>query len=288
MSETLYSFRYNEYWMGRSGLTFNVEKVLFQETSEFQEVAVLQTDAFGNLLTLDGVVMFTQYDEFVYHEMMAHPALALLGDPERVLIIGGGDGGVAREVLRYESVTQLDLVDIDGMVVEVAKRFFPEVSVSLTDPRLNLHIADGIQFVKEVEPNAYDLIVVDSTDPIGISEGLFTRDFYNNCLRALNERGLIAVQSESPFDQNNAHVVKEVRHFFDDLFPVAATYLAFIPTYAMGMWSFTLGSKQLHSLEALGDKALPFADDLRYYTPEVHRAAFALPAFVKRLVQASG
>ena len=252
MSETLYSFRYNEYWMGRSGLTFNVEKVLFQETSDFQEVAVLQTDAFGNLLTLDGVVMFTQYDEFVYHEMMAHPALALLGNPERVLIIGGGDGGVAREVLRYSSVTQLDLVDIDGMVVEVSKRFFPEVSVSLTNPRLNLHIADGIQFVKEVEPDTYDLIVV---------------------------------QSESPFDKTQAHVVREVRHFFDDLFPIAATCLAFIPTYAMGMWSFTLGSKQLHPLEDLNVQALPFADELRYYTPEVHRAAFALPAFVKRLVE---
>ncbi len=274
--------------MGRSGLTFNVEKVLFQETSDFQEVAVLQTDAFGNLLTLDGVVMFTQYDEFVYHEMMAHPALALLGNPERVLIIGGGDGGVAREVLRYESVERVDLVDIDGMVVEVSKRFFPEVSVSLTDSRLDLHIADGVQFVKEVEPNTYDLIVVDSTDPIGISEGLFTKDFYNDCLRILNERGLIVVQSESPFDANNAHVVKEVRHFFDELFPVAATYLAFIPTYAMGMWSFTLGSKKLHPLEDLDARALPFAADLRYYTPEVHRAAFALPAFVQRLVQASG
>ena len=288
MSETLYNFRYSEYWMGQSGLTFNVEKVLFQDSSEFQEVAVLQTDAFGNLLTLDGVVMFTQYDEFVYHEMMAHPALALLGNPERVLIIGGGDGGVAREVLRYESVTQVDLVDIDGMVVEVSKRFFPEVSQGLTDSRLNLHIADGIQFVKEAQPDTYDLIVVDSTDPIGISEGLFTKDFYNDCLRILNERGLIAVQSESPFDANNAHVVKEVRHFFDDLFPIAATYLAFIPTYAMGMWSFTLGSKRLHPVDDFDVQALPFADDLRYYTPEVHRAAFALPAFVKRLVQASG
>ncbi len=273
--------------MGRSGLTFNVERVLFQERSEFQEVAVLQTDAFGNLLTLDGVVMFTEYDEFVYHEMMAHPALALLGNPERVLIIGGGDGGVAREMLRYKSVTHLDLVDIDGMVVEVSKRFFPEVSSSLSDPRLHLHIADGTQFVKEVE-HTYDLIIVDSTDPIGISEGLFTRDFYDDCLRALSERGLIAVQSESPFDSSQSHVVREVRQFFEALFPIAATYLAFIPTYAMGMWSFTLGSKQLHPVEDLDVQVLPFAADLRYYTPEIHRAAFALPAFVQRLIQASG
>lgn len=269
--------------MGRSGLTVGLKGVLFQDRSPYQKVAVFETDAFGRMLTLDGVIMFTDYDEFVYHEMIAHPALALLGDPQRVLIVGGGDGGAAREVLRHESVRRVDLVDIDAMVVEVSKRFFPKLSASFSDPRLKLHVTDGVTFVKEAERAAYDLVIVDSTDPVGVGEGLFGSDFYEGCVQALTERGILVVQSESPFDRTHQEVPGRVKRSFRALFPVAETYLAFIPTYPMGMWSFTMGSRALHPL---GDpcRTLPFADALRYYTPEVHRAAFSLPAFVKRLV----
>jgi spermidine synthase len=279
---------HQEIWIGRSGLSFGVERVLFQERSPYQEVAVLQTDAFGRLLTLDGVVMLSEHDEFVYHEMIAHPALAVLGDPKRVLIVGGGDGGTAREVLRHGSVESLDLVEIDGLVVEAAKRFFPHLSSSFADPRLQLHLADGVAFVKAAAAETYDLIIVDSTDPIGIGEGLFTRDFYAACAAALKGHGLLVVQSESPFDPTQAHVVREVRALFETLLPCARTYLACIPTYPLGLWSFTVGAKTPTTLEEPAGEPLPFADALRYYTPAVHRAAFALPAFVTRLLERRG
>lgn len=228
--------------------------------------------------------MLTEHDEFVYHEMIAHPALAARGDAKRVLIIGGGDGGTAREVLRHGSVETLDLVEIDGLVVEAAKRFFPHLSSSFADPRLKLHLADGVAFVRDAPPETYDLIIVDSTDPIGIAEGLFTRDFYTDCVAALHHRGLLVVQSESPFDPTQAHVVREVRRLFEALLPCARTYLACIPTYPLGLWSFTVGAKTPMTLEEPA-AAPPFAHELRYYTPAVHRAAFALPAFVTHLLE---
>jgi spermidine synthase len=284
---TRFSLQYSEYWRHNTGLTFGIKALLHSERSPFQHVEVYETDAFGHMMTLDGVIMITDYDEFVYHEMIAHPALCLLQDAKRALVIGGGDGGAAREALRHPSLTRLDLVEIDEAVVEAAKRFFPQLSASFGDERLKLHLVDGTAFVKEAPKGHYDFILVDSTDPVGIAEGLFTREFYEACRSLLTPRGVMVVQSESPFDPVNGHVVKDVRRLFESLFPIAETYLASTPSYPYGLWSFTLGSRSLHPLRDYDAEAAhrsPFADELRYYTPQVHTAAFALPAFVRQLL----
>lgn len=285
-----FGFQYTEFWDGRSGLTLGVQDVLFSRQSDFQHVQVLQTDAFGRVLTLDGLVMVTERDEFVYHEMISHPALCLLPDPRRVLVVGGGDGGTVREVLRHPGVEHVDLVEIDGLVVEASRRFFPEVSSALDDPRLKLHVADGLAFVAQAADAFYDYVVVDSTDPVGFAEGLFGEDFYRDCARITTPQGILASQSESPFDRAFQDSIREAHTLLGRLFGQAYMYLAHIPTYPMGLWSFTMASKVLHPVRDFdaaraAERLAPFADALRYYTPALHQGAFALPRFVQRLFE---
>lgn len=282
-----HQFQYTEFWDRRTGLTFGVEEILFSKQSDFQHVQVLQTDAFGRLLTLDGLVMTTDRDEFVYHEMIAHPGLCLLRNPKRALVIGGGDGGTVREILRHESIEQVDLVEIDGMVIDVARTFFPAISSALDDPRLTVHVADGIAFVRDAAAGTYDFVVVDSTDPVGIAEGLFGEAFYRDCARIMTEQGLLVSQSESPFDRFFQDSIRQAHALLTRMFVRSFMYLAFIPTYPLGMWSFTMATRGLHPLDdydadAAARRLAPFADTLRYYNPEIHRGAFALPNFVRR------
>ncbi len=288
--EKQHQFRYTEYWQGRTGLTFAVEDILFSERSDYQQVQVLETDAFGRLMLLDGLVMLTEHDEFVYHEMIAHPALCLLdGDaPRRVLVVGGGDGGTVREVLRHEHVGHVDLVEIDGLVLEASRRFFPTVASALDDDRLTIHVADGVAFVNNAEAGSYDLILVDSTDPVGFAEGLFGEAFYRACARALTARGLLVTQAESPFDPAFHGLIAEAHGVLDRLFAEVHLYLAYVPTYPMGLWSFLIASKALHPLSDFDTahaaaQLAPFAEALRYYNTDIHRAAFALPTFARRL-----
>lgn len=289
-NEKFHQLQYTEFWEGRTGLTYGVEEVLFSERSEYQHVQVLETDLVGRILTLDGLVMLTELDEFVYHEMIAHPALCLHEAPARVLIVGGGDGGTAREVLRHAAVEQVDLVEIDRLVIETARTYFPEVSSGFNDPRLQVHVADGVQFVEGAAPGSYDLVLVDSTDPISFAESLFGKDFYRACRRILTDKGLLVAQTESPFDPLFQVSLQRAYASLRELFPEAHVYLATIPTYPMSLWSFTMATKGLRpvkdfSEEQAAERLAPFKDALRYYNPEVHRAAFALPAFVKRLLE---
>ena len=286
--------QFTEFYIGkeRTGLTIGIKEILFSKRNDYQHVQVWETDIFGRMLTLDGLIMLTEYDEFVYHEMITHPALCLLGDAERVLVIGGGDGGTVREILRHAAVAHIDLVEIDQMVIDVSREFFPQLSGGFDDSRLSIHIADGIEFVRNAEENYYDLIIVDSTDPVGIAEGLFGESFCRDCARILTDRGILVIQSESPFDMEFQHTVRDTCLIFRSLFPIAETYLAFIPTYTMGMWSFTMGSKRLHPLKDFNSQQATsliesFRDELRYYNPEVHQGAFALPTFVRRLLSNS-
>ncbi len=283
-----HQLQYTEFWQARTGLTFGVERVLFNRQSAYQHVQVLQTDAFGRMLTLDGLVMLTERDEFVYHEMISHPALCLLPRPRRVLIVGGGDGGTLREVLRYSEIEQVDLVEIDEVVVEAARTCFPELSIAFDDPRARLHVADGVAFVRATAPATYDLIIVDSTDPVNFAEGLFGEAFYRDCVRILTDDGVLVTQSESPFDHTFQASIQAAHAMLGRIFPQVHMYLAHIPTYPMGLWSFTLASKRLHPVEDFDPeqaarRLAPFVDRLRYYNVELHRAAFALPSFVRRL-----
>ena len=280
--------QFTELWDGHSGITFGITELLHSQQSEFQRVEVVQTDAFGRLMLLDGLVMLTERDEFVYHEMIAHPALCLAPGPRRVLVIGGGDGGTVREVLRHPAVEHVDLVEIDGAVVDAARRFFPTVASALDDPRLAVRIEDGLAFVKNAPEGTYDLVLVDSTDPVGFAEGLFGEAFYRDCVRALGEHGVLVSQTESPFDTAFQTSIRAAKDVLGGLFGHVAFYLAHIPTYPMGTWSFVMASKTRHPTAdfdpaAAGARLAPFADALRYYNPALHTGAFALPTFVQRL-----
>jgi spermidine synthase len=283
-----FQFQFTEFWEAQTGLTFGIKGLLHQETSEFQKIQVLETDAFGRLLLLDGLVMLTDRDEFVYHEMITHPSLCLMEEPERVLVIGGGDGGTVREALRYASVREVDLVEIDGRVIDVCREFFPVVASALDDSRLTIHVADGAEFVRNAPADHYDLVTVDSTDPVGFAEALFGEDFYRECHRLLKPSGILAAQTESPFDRSFRESISDAHRMLGRIFPQVHMYLAHIPTYPTGTWSFTMGSKQWNPVtdfdaQRANRQLAPFLGYLQYYNTDIHAASFALPTFVKRL-----
>ncbi|MEN6412875.1 MAG: polyamine aminopropyltransferase [Veillonellales bacterium] len=264
------------------GLTARIRKTLFTGQSQFQEVAVVDSCQFGRMLVLDGVFQAAIFDEYIYHEMIAHVPLFTHPHPQKVLVIGGGDGGTVREVVKHSAVEQVQMVEIDGMVVEVSKKFLPEISSALIadHPKLRLKIGDGIQHMKEAE-NEYDVIIVDCSDPIGPGEGLFTHDFYRNVYKALKADGLFVQQTESPF--YHQPLIKRLYQDIDALFPVTRLYLANIPLYPGGLHCFTMGSKKYDPLQVSPD----IKPDLgaRYYNQAIHKSCFALPNFVQQLLK---
>ncbi len=261
-------------------LSCRTKKVLHHEKTPFQELTVYETVQFGRMLVLDDVIQTTVRDEFVYHEMITHVGLNTHPQPRRVLVVGGGDGGSIREILRHPRVERAALVEIDGRVIEAAKQFLPEISCGLDDPRVEIIIDDGIKHVRE-HRGAYEMIVIDSTDPVGPAEGLFSAAFYRDVFYALTEDGLFVAQTESPFF--NGELITRVFQDVAGIFPVARLYLACVPTYPGGLWTFTMGSKKYDPLEVEVEK-LP---DLgtRYYSPAVHKSAFVLPPFVAELLK---
>ncbi len=264
----------------KSGLTFKVEKVLFSQKTPFQRIDVFETEFYGNVLVLDGCVQITQKDEFVYHEMLAHVPLYSHPNPRDVLIIGGGDGGTAREVFKHPEVGHLDLVEIDEVVIEVARRYFPEVSCELDNPLLTILPTDGIEFIK-TKKDAYDVILVDSTDPVGPAEGLITSTFYHDAFQALREDGIIAVQAESPFFYPDW--VTKIHQNLRNVFPLVKLYLSYTPTYPGGLWTFAYASKGIDPINDFDSSRVPSTTSFRYYTPSLHTASFQLPAFVQNL-----
>ncbi|MGB9803826.1 polyamine aminopropyltransferase [Desulfofundulus sp.] len=261
-------------------LSCRVKKVLCEEKTPFQHLAVYDTFQFGRLLALDDVIQTTVTDEFVYHEMIAHVGLNTHPNPRRVLVVGGGDGGSIREILKHSSVQQATLVEIDERVIAAAREYLPEISCALDDPRVRIIVDDGIKHVKE-NRNTYDMIIVDSTDPVGPAEGLFGKAFYQDVYDALTEDGLFVAQTESPFF--NREIISRVFKDIRSIFPVTRLYLACVPTYPGGLWSFTMGSKKYDPCQV---NVLELPDlKTRYYSPGIHRAAFELPPFVAELVE---
>lgn len=264
------------------GLSCRLKRTLEVRQTAYQHLAVLETEPWGRMLVLDGMIQLTVADEFVYHEMLAHVPLAAHGHARRVLVVGGGDGGTVREVLRHREVEEVVLAEIDPEVVEVCRRHFPETAASLDDPRVRIAIGDGIAHVAE-HPDTYDVILVDSTEPVGKAVGLFSQAFYASCRQALRPGGLLVAQTESPF--YNAELISRCHAAMQAAFGNARLYLAPVPTYPSGLWSFMAAS--------LGpDPSVPRVDGswspegLRYYSPDVHRAAFTLPPFVAALLRA--
>lgn len=262
-------------------ISCRTKATLHSEKTEFQDLMVIDTEAFGRMLLLDGVIQTSVKDEFVYHEMITHVALNTLKNPKRALVVGGGDGGSIREILKHKSIEKATLVEIDRRVVEVSKEYLPEISIGLQDPRVEIIFDDGIKHVKE-HKNIYDLIVVDSTDPVGPAVGLFAKEFYASVYEALTDEGILVAQTESPFF--NADLIKRVMKDVRDIFPIGKLFLAHIPTYPGGCWSFTLGSKK-YDPEQVDPAGMPELDT-KYYSPEIHKAAFVLPPFVKEIIEA--
>ncbi|MDI6710141.1 MAG: polyamine aminopropyltransferase [Thermoanaerobacterales bacterium] len=256
-------------------LSCRIRQTLHVEKTPFQDLAVVDTVQFGRMLVLDGVVQTAIADEFAYHEMLAHVPLNAHPAPRRVLIIGGGDGGLMREVVKHKAVERATLCEIDERVVEVSKQYLPELAVGFEHPKAEVFIGDGIRYVSE-RKDTFDVILCDSTDPIGPSVGLFSREFYQAVYEALRPDGIFVAQTESPYFHTGmfARILNDLR----GIFPVARGYWTLVPSYPSAAWSFSLGSKKYDPL-AVEVEQIP---DLgtRYYTPEIHKAAFALPRFV--------
>lgn len=265
--------------------SLRVDAVLYDSETAHQRLKVFRNGTFGRVLTLDDVVQTTEGDNFIYHEMLTHVPILAHGAARRVLIVGGGDGGMAREVLRHRSVSHVTMVEIDAGVVEFSKEYLPMLSAgAFDDPRLELVIADGADFMRRTA-GGYDVIIVDSTDPIGPGEVLFTNTFYGHAKRALTPGGILVTQNGVPFLQGD-ELTNSLRAF-KALFTDWGCYLATVPTYAGGPMAFgwgTDGAARDVPLEVLEDRfaAAGIAPD--YYTPEVHKAAFALPGYVKKLL----
>ncbi len=263
------------------GLSLTVTKRVHEETTPYQHIEIVDTEQYGRLLILDGVFQTSVKDEWTYHEMIAHVPLMMHPHPERVLIIGGGDGGVAREVCRHECVKQVDLCDIDGRVIELSKEYFPTISKVLLNPpeKLHVHVGDGIAFAASVK-NFYDVIIIDCSDPIGPGEGLFTRDFYRSAKEALREDGLIVQQTESPIVQQKT--VHDVYQAMGDVFPIVRLYYSHVPIYPGCLHSFMIGSKKYDPLTAEVTREAP--KPMKYYNAGIQKSCFVLPNFIKNLI----
>ncbi len=272
---------YTEEWAGQgSAISLKIKDKVHDEKSPYQRIEIYETETFGTLMTLDSLVMVTDRDNFVYHEMMSHPALFTHPHPKRILIIGGGDCGTLREVLKHKIVELAEQVELDERVTRVAENFFPELCESNKDPRAKLHFADGIQWVADAKPGSYDVIIIDSTDPVGPAAGLFSENFYRNCLRALGTNGIVVGQSESPLF--HADLIRSVQKSFRGAgFRDVATLFFPQCTYPSGWWSATLACKDgtVAQFRARDSAAKSFST--RYYNHEIHAAARARPEFLR-------
>lgn len=265
--------------------SIQVDTQLYSSQSDFQRIDIFSSKEFGRFLTLDGYMMLTEKDEFIYHEMMVHVPMAVHPCVKKALVIGGGDGGTVRELTRYKDIEQIDLVEIDEEVVSACRQYLQQTACGFDDGRVHVCYEDGLKYVRRYE-DAYDLILVDSTDPFGPGEGLFTKEFYGNCYKALRADGIMVNQHESPFYPNDATAMQRAHKRIVESFPISRVYQVHIPTYPSGHWLFGFASKKYRPLEdqdvvrwkSLGIKT-------KYYNEQLHKGAFALPNYVEELLE---
>jgi spermidine synthase len=265
-----------------SAFSLKVSEKLLDVQSPYQHLEVYATETYGNLMVLDGCVMLTDRDNFLYHEMIAHPALFTHQDPKRVVIIGGGDCGTLKEVLRHPGVEKVTQIDIDEEVTKASERFFPSLVEANGDPRAELLFADGVKWVDDAADESIDVLIIDSTDPVGPAEGLFKTDFLKRCHRILKSGGVMVQQSESPL-YHSGSIIRELRNDMREAgFDSVATLPFPQPVYPSGWWSVTLAGKatsvESFREEAAADHEMP----LQYYTVDAHRGALALPPFMRK------
>ena len=265
--------------------SIKIKRHLVSEQSEFQKIDILDSYELGRILVLDGFLMLTEKDEYIYHEMITHVPMATNPNIKRVLVIGAGDGGTIRELTRYSSIEHIDMVEIDRRAVELCREYLPQTAGTLDDPRLAIYYEDGLKFVRGRE-NEYDLIIVDSTDPFGPGEGLFTKEFYGNCYKALTEDGILVNQHESTFYDEYAEIMKRAHSRIKSFFPTALVYSAHIPTYPSGHWLFGFASKRFDPRrDQNAEWWLAQGLRTRYYNQYVHSGCFALPNNVRDVLR---
>ncbi len=266
----------------KASLGLKIKQKIHEEQSPFQKIEVYETQFFGNLLTLDGLVMLTEKDEFIYHEMITHVPLCTLKNPERVLVVGGGDGGAIREILKHNSIKEAVLCEIDERVVRVCQKYFPGTSAMLEDERVTLAFEDGFKFLDKYE-NYFDLIITDSSDPVGPGVALFKEDYYRLVKKALKPEGIMVSQSESPWYYEDT--MNSMTSAMAEVFEHVETYIAMVTLYPSGFWTITAASDKhtLHDFDH--QRALEVSQTCKYYNPELHKGALALPNFVKKIVK---
>ncbi|MBI5623447.1 MAG: polyamine aminopropyltransferase [Elusimicrobia bacterium] len=269
----------DEVYKGVLRTGFRVRSRLFKGRSPFQKVEVVETAGHGRLLLIDGMTMVSDRDEFVYHETIAHVPLCVHPKPRRVLVIGGGDGGSVREVLKHRSVSSCTLVEIDAMVVSASRKFLPGTGAALSDKRCRVLIQDGVRFVRQT-PERFDVVIVDSTEPFGPARALFGPSFYKDVRRVLTEDGIVVSQAGSPFYEIGT--IRNLMSILRPVFRVACPFLLTNMTYPGGLWAFTYASKGLHPVRDLKAGRARALKGLSWYSPEMHQAAFAVPPFLKR------
>lgn len=266
-------------------LSIRVDRQLFSGQSELQRIDVFDSPEFGRFLVLDGYMMLTEKDEFIYHEMITHVPLAVHPHVKDVLVIGAGDGGVVKELARYECIQSIDLVEMDEQVVNACRQYLPENACRLDDKRVHIYFDNALRFIRRRKAQ-YDLIIVDSTDPFGPSEGYFTREFYGICYNALKDDGIMVNQQGSPFYRHDAQAMQRSHKRIVNTFPISRVYQAHIPTYAAGYWLFGFASKKYHPIDDFDrEKWLKLHLKTKYYTVRLHAGAFFLPAFLEEMLE---
>lgn len=274
---------YKEITPAGFGIAIKVKEVLFSEQSPFQKVEIIESDsALGKILTLDDLMMTTEGDEYFYHEMISHIPMMNHKCPKSVLVIGGGDGGTVREVLKHDTVEKVVLCEIDGMVIDACKKYLPTIAGKLDDPRVEILVEDAIEYIKDKEKE-FDIVLIDSTDPMGPGEGLFTEEFYTNVKKSLKAGGIVAAQSESPVV--NKEEIKKMYTLLKKVFPITSTFTSPIPTYPGGYWAWAFCSEEIEPLSYIDEKrSAEIAKTCKIYNKEYHLARFALPNFLKELL----
>ena len=274
-----------EYWTKNIRFGIKYKDHFLSKQTKFQKLDFYDSYELGKFFTLDDVMMANEKDEFIYHEMMIHTPLAVHPAVKDVLVIGGGDGGSVRELTKYPTIQTIDMVEIDEDVVRACQKHFTITAHKLTDPRVKLYFEDGLAFVKNSKKQ-YDLIVVDSTDPFGPGEGLFSMEFYQNCYHILRQDGILVNQHESPYFDNTKLEMSRAHKKITSIFPIATVYQAYIPTYPSGHWLFGFASKQYDPIKDFSPNvSLQASFGLKYYNTEIHKASFVLPNYVDKALQ---
>jgi spermidine synthase len=274
---------YHEITPSGFGIAIKAGKLLYSKQSEFQKVEVFETESsLGRVLTLDDLMMTTEGDEFHYHEMIAHVPMMHHPNPKTVLVIGGGDGGTIREVLKHDTVEKAVLCEIDGLVIEACKEHLPTIACELDNPKCEILVEDAIEYIKD-KVDMFDVVLIDSTDPMGPGEGLFTEEFYTNVKRSLKRGGIVAAQSESPFV--NKEEIKKMYNLLKKVFPICSTFTSNIPTYPGGYWAWAFCSEEVAPLSYYAkERAEKITKSCKIYNEDYHNARFALPNYLKELL----